>query len=351
MRTLVISDLHLGNRGRRDVLRVAEVRERLLAAVADTERLVLLGDTVELVHRNTRRSMAAAEPVLRALGRALGSEREVILVPGNHDAPLLRGWALAQGAQLQVSHVVPPEASPALKRLVSWLAPAPVTVSYPGVWLGERVWATHGHYLDHHLLPDSAFGLMRPAGHDVRASSPMEYERLHRRGGRSRESLPVRLVTRPVATLLQTVLEPLRVLPRKVLNTGMAPLTARVLDLQMRWSATPAMARVVQRLGVDADWVLFGHVHRRGPMDGESWPRETAPTHPGHPARAQLLNTGSWMYEPLLVHRATTPHPYWPGGAVLLEDGQPPRGVGLLDDLGAEQLHVPGPPAQGVSAG
>jgi UDP-2,3-diacylglucosamine pyrophosphatase LpxH len=339
VRTLVVSDLHLGNRGRRDVLRVAEIRERLLAAVAGADRLVLLGDTVELAHRHARRSMAAAEPVLRALGRAVGSEREVILVPGNHDAPLLRRWALAQEARLQVSHVVPPEASPALERLVSWLAPALVQVSYPGVWLGERIWAAHGHYLDHHLLPDSAFGLVRPAGHDVRATSPMEYERLHRRGARSRESLPARLVTRPVATLIQTALEPLRVLPRKVLNTGMAPVTAKVLDIQMRRSATPAMGRVVQRLGVDADWVLFGHVHRLGPMNGEPWPDTGEP---------RLVNTGAWMYEPLLVHRATAPHPYWPGGAVVLEDGEPPRCVGLLDDVGAEQLHVSGPE---VSAG
>jgi hypothetical protein len=146
-------------------------------------------------------------------------------------------------------------------------------------------------------------------------------------------------VTRPVATLIQTALEPLRVLPRKVLNTGMAPVTAKVLDIQMRRSATPAMGRVVQRLGVDADWVLFGHVHRLGPMNGEPWPDTGEP---------RLVNTGAWMYEPLLVHRATAPHPYWPGGAVVLEDGEPPRCVGLLDDVGAEQLHVSRPE---VSAG
>jgi len=345
VRTLVVSDLHLGNRGRRDVLRVAEVRERLLAAIAGVERLVLLGDTVELAHRQPRRPMAAAEPVLRDVGRALGPEREVILVPGNHDAPLLRGWALAQGAQLEVCHAVPPQASLALERLESWLAPARVRVSYPGVWLGDRTWATHGHYLDHHLLPDSAFGLLRPAGHDVQATSPMEYERLHRRGGRSREPLPARLMTRPVATIMQTALEPLRVLPRMLLNTGMAPVTARVLDVQMRRSATPAMARVVRRLGIEADWVLFGHVHRRGPIGDEFWPGENDGAHPGRP---RLVNTGAWLYEPLLVDRATAPHPYWPGGAILVEDGLPPRGMGLLDDMGAEQLHPFGP---GVSAG
>ncbi len=343
MRTLVVSDLHLGNRRRHDVLRMPEVRERLLAAVAGADRLVLLGDTVELEHRQPRRTLAAAQPVLHALAQALGPEREVIVVPGNHDAPLLRAWALTQGAQLQASHAVPPTASPALERLVSWLAPARVRVSYPGVWLGERIWATHGHYLDHHLLPDSAFGLLRPAGRDVHATSPMDYERLHHHGTRSREPLPIRLMSRPVATLIQTVLESLRVVPRVLLNTGMAPVTARLLDVQMRRAATPAMARVARHLGIDADWVLFGHVHRRGPIGDEPWPSENAPAHP------RMINTGAWLYEPLLVDRAAAPHPYWPGGAVLLEDGRPPRCVGLLDDLGAEQLHTPGPAA--LSAG
>jgi len=121
--------------------------------------------------------------------------------------------------------------------------------------------------------------------------------------------------------------------------------TARVLDVQMRRSATPAMARVVRRLGIEADWVLFGHVHRRGPIGDEFWPGESDGAHPGRP---RLVNTGAWLYEPLLVDRATAPHPYWPGGAILLEDGLPPRGMGLLDDMGAEQLHPFGP---GVSAG
>ena len=76
----------------------------------------------------------------------------------------------------------------------------------------------------------------------------------------------VGLMTRPVATLIQTVLESMRVVPRVLLSTGMAPVTATLLDVQMRRSATPAMARVARRLGIDADWVLFGHVHRRGPI-------------------------------------------------------------------------------------
>ena len=38
------------------------------------------------------------------------------------------------------------------------------------------------------------------------------------------------------------------------------------------------------------------------------------------------------------MHRARPPHPYWPGGAVVLEDGGEPEAVGLLDHLGAGEL-------------
>lgn len=331
MRTLVISDLHLGDRGHRDVLRLPAVRDRMVERLADVDRLVLLGDTVELMHRHAERAMAVASPVLRAVGRALGPDGEVIIVPGNHDAPLIRGWAYAQGVRLEPSHAVPATASPALHQLVSWLAPARTRVSYPGVWLGERIWATHGHYLDHHLIPDAPIGLLRPPRRDATATSPRDYEHLHHLGRRSRESLPARLAARPVATVVEGAAEQVRVLPALLLNTGLAPVTAKLLDVQMRRAALPAMSRVVARLGIGADWVLFGHVHRRGPIGEEAWPA----------GAARLVNSGAWLYERLLLDRATGPHPYWPGGAVLVQDGQAPQSVGLLDELSAEELRVP----------
>ena len=55
--------------------------------------------------------------------------------------------------------------------------------------------------------------------------------------------------------------------------------------------------------------------------------------------RPRILNTGSWVYEPLLLHRAVPPHPYWPGGAIVLDDGGDPRAIGLLDHLNADALH------------
>ena len=45
--------------------------------------------------------------------------------------------------------------------MTAWLGPADVRVRYPGMWLSERTWATHGHYLDRHLLPESGYGIAR----------------------------------------------------------------------------------------------------------------------------------------------------------------------------------------------
>src|SRR5208282_778009 len=47
--------------------------------------------------------------------------------------------------------IEPASASAALERIAEWCSPARVTVAYPGVWLREDVYATHGHYLDSHL--------------------------------------------------------------------------------------------------------------------------------------------------------------------------------------------------------
>lgn len=340
MRTLVISDLHLGNRAHHDVLRRPAALSRLLDALGDVDRLVLLGDLAELVTRNPRRSLAAAEPVLRAVGQRMGSGGDVVLVPGNHDAPLIRAWIRARGQDLSVDTVVAPGATPALARVVSWLGPARVRVRYPGVWLGERIWATHGHYLDHHLVPESPVGLPRgPLRRPPRSpAAPLDYERGRIRSHHSRDALLARALQRPVSTLAEVVAELARTamlpnLPRMLMRAGLTPLTAAMIDVQVRHATLPALARVLARLGVDADWVVFGHVHRLGPLASDrpdDWrARDGGP---------RLLNSGSWLYEPLLIDRASPPHPYWPGGAVLIEPGCEPRTVGLLDGLAADDL-------------
>jgi UDP-2,3-diacylglucosamine pyrophosphatase LpxH len=338
VRTLIVSDLHLGARLRHDVLSRPKPVARLLEALDGVQRLVLLGDIVELMQGRPQRAMSLAEPVLRALGQRLGPDREAIIVPGNHDHALVRPWARAQGARLRPDSRVPLTATPMLAQLGEWLAPARVRAQYPGVWLSEGVWATHGHYLDRHLLPESAFGLARGLlGRLPRDGAlPIEYELAGGPSVTGFESLLARLLPRPLAALAESATDLLRAasmprVPRVLLHRRIAPLTSMLLGLQMRRASIPAMARVVHRLGIDAELVVFGHVHRRGPVDNE----RLALWH-GPGGRPRMVNTGSWVYEPLLVHRARAPHPYWPGGAVILESGAPPRSVGLLDGLDAD---------------
>jgi UDP-2,3-diacylglucosamine pyrophosphatase LpxH len=339
VRTLVVSDLHLGARLGRDVLRRPAALDALLGAIDGADRLVLLGDVVELLEGRPARAMEVAEPVLRAIGARLGPGREAIVVPGNHDAALVRPWLRAHGGRVAVDAPVPTDATEALARLSRLLAPARVRAHYPGVWLADGVWATHGHYLDRHLLPESGFGIARGLlGRLPRdGATPLDYEEA---GGPSLtrvEAYLTRALPRPLAAASEDLAELLRAatmprIPRRIHR--LAPLTSLLLGLQMRRASIPALARVVHRLGVGADWVVFGHVHRRGPLPGDDARRWRGPG--GRPA---IANTGCWTYETLLLHGARPPHPYWPGGAIVLDDGAPPRAVGLLDHLDGAALH------------
>jgi hypothetical protein len=329
LRTLVISDLHLGGRARFDVLRQPAPLARLLEALDGVELLVLLGDLIELITHQPRRSLLEAEPVLRAIGNRM-ADGEIVVVPGNHDAPLIRAWARARGDRLTVDTTVDVGASRALTRVVSWLGPAPVRVHYPGVWLSDGVYATHGHYLDHHLIPESPIGLprgpIRPQPH--RPATPHDYEHGRIRSHHTRDTL----AGRPLAALADAAADFARTtvlphLPRLLQSAGLTPLSAAIVDLQMRRAAIPAITHVLKLLGVRAEWAIFGHVHRLGPLGSdraEQWLVADGP---------KLLNTGSWLYEPTLIDRASPPHPYWPGGAVLIEPGSDPRVINLLDGL------------------
>jgi UDP-2,3-diacylglucosamine pyrophosphatase LpxH len=353
VRTLIVSDLHLGLRSGVDVLRRPDPLARLLQALDDVDRLVLLGDAFEFLSWSARPAAPVAEQTLRAIGRTLGPDRTVVIVPGNHDARLVRSWALARGESLGIADDVALTATAELSMLASWLAPAQVSCSYPGFWVSDRIWATHGHYLDRHLIPETAFGLRRSAirrrlgrqgpPDNVRGAA-IEYEWARRRNatrrrrGTSRRGYAARLRDRPLATLLESAAAMTRMrampqVPHLMMRANLAPITARLVDAQMRGAAMPAMAEVAQRLGVDADWILFGHAHRLGPRDEPAW--QPAPDGP------RLLNTGAWVFEPVLIDRVEPPHPYWPGGAVIVEPGAEPRAVGLLDDLTRAQLTEP----------
>src|SRR4051794_27636454 len=144
MRTLVVSDLHLGGRTGTDVLRRdPDALAALARALDGADRLVLLGDTLELRHGPAREALAAAQPVVEAIGAALAPGASVVLVPGNHDYALAAHWLDARARPLGLEAVVKPQtASPLARHVAGWLG-APerdVRVAYPGVWLRDDVW-------------------------------------------------------------------------------------------------------------------------------------------------------------------------------------------------------------------
>ncbi len=75
MRTLVVSDLHLGATKRTDLARRPELREPLLEAVRGVDRLVILGDAVELRDRPKRDIAELAEPCAGRPRRRAGARR------------------------------------------------------------------------------------------------------------------------------------------------------------------------------------------------------------------------------------------------------------------------------------
>jgi hypothetical protein len=379
VRTLILSDLHLGSISRSDLLRRGELREPLLAAVKDADRVVLLGDVLELRHGPMRDALAAARPFFEDLGRALG-DGEVLITVGNHDHALLEPWLAARGAVSEPAPLAPEqliepaEASAALAQIADWCAPARVRVAYPGVWLRDDVYAMHGHYLDCHLtVPTlerlSVAAMSRVLGRPADAfDCPGDYEAmgapvfawrdavardsttsaalngmatvnawsalrgssgkrsrsktaLHRRLRRSLTRRAFRIAF-PVATA--------------VLNrAGLGPLKATVSTEELRRAGLLAMGEVAARIGLGDAYVVFGHTHRTGPLPGDSeqeWLGRGG---------SRLVNCGSWTYAPIFLTSKPGESPYWPGGCVLLEDAGPPQLVRLLQDHSQEQLKPP----------
>jgi len=306
--------MHLGQKGGVSVLERRRPLERLLEVVQGYERLVLLGDVVEMQQAHSEYSFPVAEPILRDLAAALGAGKPIVFVPGNHDHALIREWSLARGEALQREHLVPHDAGPLLRELVGWLGADRVEVRYPGVWLGERTWATHGHYLNYYLRPVSSVGVLHPR-HRQRPADPKlpgGYEHL---------------VESPARPHVRDGLPPQRWHDR-LIPVNLAPLFARGIARQLRHHGLPAMAHAAHALGVEAEWVVFGHVHRLGPL-----PRDRVSDWIGIDGRQRLVNTGSWRFEPIVSHRTHPPHPYWPGGAVAIDEDGVPKVLGLLDDL------------------
>jgi UDP-2,3-diacylglucosamine pyrophosphatase LpxH len=360
MRTAIVSDLHLGSAPGEDLARDAAIRRVLLEEIAGADRLVLLGDVLELRELPLARALGSARPFFEELGEAMAGRR-VVMVPGNHDhhlaEPLLAELAFA-GDELGLEHRGLP-AGEAVTRIAEWLGDAELGVAYPGLWLRDDVYATHGQYMDCHWnLPRieclAAAAVMRSAGAPPDPAQPVDYERVlrpiygfsfgladaglargatrpserawrsissGRNGGRVRR-------TAIKATLATAVPAGLWALNRALRADFKA-------DLSSEWIARSGIAaatEMTRRLRIEAAHVITGHTHRPGPEDGDGpWPLA---------AGGRLHNTGSWVYADAFHHPGRPPGPYWPGIVTWVEAEGPPRRVRLLHGHTHEELRA-----------
>jgi Calcineurin-like phosphoesterase len=370
VRTAVLSDLHLGAASGADLLRRPPYLQRLLSGLEDVDRVVLLGDVVELRDRPLSEAIELSRPFFAALGDTVS---EIVLVAGNHDHRLVEDWLERRGlggdGPLELEQSFEPTGPMAL--LAAAAAGARVVCAYPGLWVAPGIYATHGHFLDRHLTVPTferlgVAAVERVLGIPAADPDPLapprserttveEYERVLSpvysllfslaqaatgetgvganpsarmwrmlAGGQTRAS-------RLRGWLLGTVALPGAV---GVANRlGLGPVRSDLSPGSVTRASLAAIGEVVDRLGIDASELIFGHTHRRGPLDGEpDW----------RAGRTRLWNTGSWVHSPTLLRDSAAESPYWPGTVAFVDDSGPPRLAHLLDELSREELAATG---------
>jgi predicted phosphodiesterase len=355
VKTVIVSDLHLGGRAPGILLHRPRFIERLTEAAEDADQLVLLGDVIELRDRPLADALELARPFLEAVGETVG-DRRVVIVPGNHDHQLLTPWLESRRLEgpppLGLEESAKPDDGP-LGSVARRMGRAEVVLAYPGTWIRPDTYATHGHYLDCHLtvptferlavgtterllgglphggrVPDDYESVQAPLysllygiaqSGERRASrvaganaSARAWSQIHGRDGRPRSRR---------GRLLGALVVPGAV--RLARTLGIGPLSANLSLEEIGRAGVRAMREVVRRLGVEAEHVIFGHTHRRGPLGAEpGW------SLPGEPA---LHNTGSWVYAPDLLRPTARESVFWPGTIAVVADRGAPELRHLLD--------------------
>jgi hypothetical protein len=359
LRTAIVSDLHLGSSHGEDLLRNAEVRRLLFAEIADADRVVLLGDALETREAPLPQALAAARPFFEALGETLPG-REVLLVPGNHDhrlaEPLLEQTSSGAALGLELREGAREGAA---QQIAAWLGEARLEVAYPGAWIREDVYATHGHYMDCHMsLPRiecvAAAALIRAFGPLPDPAAPADYERVLRplygfsyglaQAGPSRRAGPSMRLWRAISghggqggPLRRSAM---RALARAGVPAGVwsvnrllrSDFDAALSPEAITRSGVAAASELARRLRLDAAHVITGHTHRAGPRAEEpAWELSRG---------GRRHNTGSWTFATAFHQPGTPPGPYRPGTVTWVEEQGPPRRVSLLEGHSGESLRA-----------
>jgi hypothetical protein len=322
---------------------------------------VLLGDIIELRHSRIAEAFADAAPMLRELGTALGPERKVVIVAGNHDHHLAEAWLerrtlVEHPASLTLDSPVDWQVPEPLASVADWLAPANVSARYPGLWLREDVYATHGHYLDRHttvpLLERVGVGLMgrvlrEPPGGpatpaDYEAALGPIYAWIHavaQTGAHDIGDTKFDPSTRGWRVLTGSdgrrslrgwgLVAGFPLLIGAMNRAGIGPLRPELSGAELRRAGLRAFAEVLGRLRVDAPYTIFGHTHRAGPMPTDD------PAEWQAPGGVRIINSGSWVEQPDFLGPDPVTSPYRAGFAVRVEDEGAPELVNLLDGVTA----------------
>jgi UDP-2,3-diacylglucosamine pyrophosphatase LpxH len=341
-KTIVLSDLHLGASTGNDLLRAPAFRRRLAGALEGAERVVLLGDVVELRDGPVAEVLETAAPFFALLGEATPGA-ELVLVPGNHDHYLFSSWAESRQLRgnprpMGLEQRAKARSGP-LRVLARQVPGCELALAYPGIWLADGIYATHGHYLDAHLTVPTferlGVGVVERVigGLPHGGRTPDDYERaqaplyaflfsLAQSGGIARTGPgPSARVWEAVSGGASAARKARGMLLGSVALPGAVAVANRLgigrfkpdLSLEEISRATiAAMAETVDRLGIEAETVLFGHTHRRGPLPSEQEWRTDRGT--------RLVNTGSWVYSRALLGATAGESPYWPGTLAVVED-------------------------------
>jgi hypothetical protein len=282
-----------------------------------------------------------------------------VIVAGNHDHHLIAPWLERRARSgpprpLGLETDVEWREDEPLGAIAGAFSRVAVRAAYPGVWLREDVYAIHGHYADRHTTVPmlerlSAGFTARVAGEPPEGPRCAEdYERvlsptyawidaLAQYGG-----VGLRGSSQSPSTRAWTALSrsngrrSLRGLAYKVglpaavaaLNrSGIGPLRAKISGVALRRAGVAAFGEVVQRLGIGARHVIFGHTHRAGPLAGDESAEWLSP------AGSQLLNTGSWVLDESFLGERPQTSPYRPGFVAIVEGEEAPRLVNVLDGV------------------